>query len=126
MDNTDDVIDSRDVIERAAELAARWVGSQNHPKDGCEPLSDEEREELDSLSDLIDAGKDYAPDWEYGATLIRDSYFKDYAMELAEDIGALNTEAGWPAQYIDWDRASEALQQDCTSIDFDGITYWVR
>lgn len=28
--------------------------------------------------------------------------------------------------YIDWKRAAEALQSDYTSVEFDGVTYWVR
>jgi len=68
----------------------------------------------------------YCPDWTYGEVLINDSHFEDYARELAEDIGAINPDAGWPNGYIDWERAAEALLIDYTSIEFDGETYWTR
>lgn len=63
---------------------------------------------------------------EDGVTLIRDSYFESYARELAEDIGAIKSDLGWPYDYIDWERAADALKQDYSSIDFDGVEYWVR
>lgn len=119
--NTDDVIDSRDVIARIEEL---------HDIATDESLSRNERtdanNELEVLQALADQASDYASDWEFGETLIRDSYFRDYAMELAEEIGAINPDAGWPANCIDWGQAARELQMDYTSVDFDGVTYWVR
>lgn len=32
----------------------------------------------------------------------------------------------WPFTCIDWDKAAQELQMDYTSVEFDGITYWVR
>lgn len=98
-----------------------WVSFQG-PNAG---LDDEEAEELTNLEDLAKQAEGYG-DWEYGETLIRDSYFAEYAEELAEDIGAINKSAAWPLTYIDWDAAAEALKQDYTSIEFDGVTYWMR
>ncbi len=62
----------------------------------------------------------------HGATAIRDSYFKEYAEQLADDIGAIDSNAGWPLSCIDWDQAARELQQDYSTFDFDGVTYWVR
>lgn len=64
--------------------------------------------------------------WTYGVTLIRDSYFEDYAQQMAEDIGAINRDATWPLNHIDWEAAAEALKGDYTSAEFDGVTYWAR
>jgi len=67
--------------------------------------------------------------WEgawYPVTLIRDSYFENYAQELADGIGAINSDARWPNNCIDWARAARELQADYTSVDFDGETYWCR
>lgn len=114
IDNKDDVIDSRDVIARLEYL-----------RDG-DGLTDDEKRELDALIKLDEEGRDYAPDWEYGATLIRDSYFTDYAMQLAEDIGAIKADAQWPYNFIDWTMAAHELRIDYTSVDFGGVTYWVR
>jgi hypothetical protein len=58
--------------------------------------------------------------------MIRDSYFKEYAQEFAEDIGAINKNASWPNTCIDWDQAARELQMDYTSVNFDGVTYWIR
>lgn len=122
--NYDDVIDSRDVIERAEELAAQYT---DHANGGdSEALTDEESIELDRLSALIVQGEDYAEDWQYGATLIRDSYFMTYAQELAEECDLINPNAAWPANCIDWERAAWELRMDYTSIEFDGVTYLVR
>lgn len=114
IDNTADTIDSREVIARIEFLLNE------------EDISPEEEEELTALQSLQAEVSDYAADWQYGETLIRDSYFEDYARELAEDIGAIDPDAGWPNSYIDWERAAEALQMDYTSVEFDGVTYWIR
>jgi pyruvate/2-oxoglutarate dehydrogenase complex dihydrolipoamide acyltransferase (E2) component len=99
-----------------------WIG--NTENEGFE--SAEEQAEHRALKALADEASGYAADWEYGETLIRDSYFKEYAQELADDIGAINRDATWPNDCIDWDRAARELQMDYTSVDFAGVTYWVR
>lgn len=102
------------------------------PSGRC-PVEDEheDRAELKRLTDLLseceDNGGDeqWRGDW-YPVTLIRETYFKDYAQELAEDVGAIDPKASWPLSYIDWDAAAEALQMDYTAVEFDGVTYWTR
>lgn len=115
--NFDDVIDSRDVIEAIEELATLVADGE---------ASEEEIEELETLRALAKQGEDYAPDWSYGETLIRDSYFQTYAQEMAEDLGAVDPNAAWPHNCIDWERAARELQMDYSAIEFDGVTYWVR
>lgn len=110
----DDIIDSRDVIERIAEL------------ESLEYKTIEQHEELASLQALAKEAEGYAADWKHGEALIRDSYFKAYAMELAEDCGMIKPDAQWPNSCIDWDQAARELQMDYTSVEFDGVTYWVR
>jgi hypothetical protein len=46
--------------------------------------------------------------------------------ELAEDIGAIDRNASWPATYIDWEAAADSLKADYSSIDFNGEDYWIR
>jgi len=91
--------------------------------DGLDP---EEAEELAALKALVEQASGYAADWEHGETLIRDSYFETYAQELAEDIGAINSEATWPNNCIDWEQAARELRMDYTSVSFDGVDYWIR
>lgn len=142
VDNTTDVIDSRDVIARLealeVELDDAWSGqcertegddfsawvlemAENH-----EGTLQDAAIEYRALYALAAHGEDYSPDWQHGATLVRDSYFREYAMDLAEDIGAVNSEASWPNNCIDWDQAARELRMDYTAVEFDGVTYWVR
>ena len=113
--NSEDVIDSRDVIERIEYLEADE-----------EELDEYDKDELAKLRALAEEGEDYAADWKYGEQLIRATYFEEYARQLAEDIGAVNSEADWPNNCIDWEQAASELEMDYTSIDFDGVDYWIR
>lgn len=115
MDNTEDIIDSRDVIALIDELEA-----------GGDDLDEDEREELRVLSELADDGTTNVTDWPYGEALIRDSYFEEYARQLAEDIGAVDPAAAWPLNHVDWQAAADELKADYTELDFDGVTYWAR
>lgn len=152
-DNFDDVIDSRDVIARIEELEGErealddafttayedWQAiprgddgdaeahaAQIRAERDLNNWDDEYADELRILKALADEASGYAADWQHGETLIRDSYFKDYAQELAEDIGAIDNNASWPLTCIDWDQAARELRMDYSAVDFDGITYWIR
>jgi antirestriction protein len=114
IDKHDDIIDSLDVIERIEELRAD------------DSRTDDDNAELKALEALQEEAEGYCPDWRYGATLIRDSYFVTYAQELADVIGAIPRDAGWPCTCIDWEQAARELRMDYTAVEFDGITYWVR
>ncbi len=114
--NTDDIIDSRDVIARIEELET--------DSDELEAIGGPE--ELIALKALAEEGADYGADWQYGEALIRDSYFKEYAQDLADDCGMIDTAATWPGNCIDWDRAVDELKMDYTLIAFDGVDYWIR
>jgi len=117
--NDDDTIDSRDVIARIEELA-----SELRDED-C--LSKEDGEELRTLRALAEEAEGYAADWHHGETLIRDSHFKDYAQELAESTGDVDfSKLTWPLTCIDWEQAARELKMDYTSVEFDGVTYWIR
>lgn len=119
--NSNDIIDSRDVIERIAGLEEMLC-----PAEESDGTDNDERAELAALVALRDDAESYAPDWEYGATLIRDSYFEDYAEELARDCGMIEDAATWPNNCINWEEAARLLKQDYTEVDFDGVSYWVR
>lgn len=123
VNNSEDVLDSRDVIDRRDELQEERdaLGLDN-----IETLSawdEENAAELAALNAFIAQGSD---EWEYGEALVRDSYFIAYAQDFAEDIGAIDADAGWPARCIDWERAARELRMDYTSAEFDGVTYWFR
>lgn len=121
INNLADVIDSRDIIARIEEL-----GEKEYTADEPTMYREEDEKELAMLKELAKQGEDYADDWEFGALLIRESYFEDYARELAEDIGAIPDYMKWPCNCIDWEQASRELQIDYTVLDFDGVTYFIR
>ena len=112
--NGEDIIDSREVIARID-----YLSDEDYER------NEDEDAELVALKALADEASS-APDWEYGETLIRDSYFVTYAQELADDIGAVDANASWPMSHIDWEGAARDLRMDYTSVDFDGVTYWIR
>ena len=113
VDNSMDVIDSRSVIEYFRDLNAHDHGT------------DEEREEYEMLRRLVEQGKTLE-EWKYGVSLIRDSYFTEYAEECAYDAGAIDRNPQWPLDCIDWKQAARVFRMDFTSLDFGGVTYWAR
>lgn len=124
--NTDDIIDVRDVIARVGELE----GLRDDPDEEFDYGADEGQQLL-TLTELLDdlrgkgGDEEWRGDW-YPATLIRDDYFADYARQLAEDIGAINGEADWPNNHIDWEGAARELRIDYTTTEFDGEMFWYR
>jgi hypothetical protein len=88
-------------------------------------MDGDEKAELAALKALAKEAEG-SPDWTYGETLIRDSYFVNYAQELADDCGMLDKDNRWPYTCIDWDHAAKELQYDYIAVDFDGVDYWIR
>jgi len=144
-----DTLDSRDIEGRVEylegeiaiddetreELVERSAGYTSDDLENAELptpyLDDDERaeliEELTKLKEFTAYSSGYSGDWRFGTTLIADDYFVDYAKEYAEDIGAIDEEARWPANHIDWDAAADDLRTDFTAVeDPDGNTWWVR
>ena len=137
--SADDVIDLRDVTERIEALEAEWEDATGDTfadytlseDDLAVGLGAEAAREFallrDLLTELCDSGGDHQwrGDW-YPGSMVRDSYFTDYARELAEDIGAIDRNAAWPLRCIDWDEAADQLKVDYSTVDFDGVTYWYQ
>lgn len=139
IDNSQDILDSRDIIARIEELEEYrndlfeekgWTVGEIQPTengDWLEWVHSEECTELSLLLDLQDELEGYCDDWRYGVTLIRDSYWPDYAEELCKDLGYLQNDLpDFIKDNIDWEKVAEDLQVDYTSADFDGVTYWAR
>ena len=116
IDNHQDILDSRDIIERIHELENALE---------TEPM-DDDKVELAELNALADQAKGYSEDWCYGTQLIRDTYFTEYAIEFADAIEAIPNDTRWPMTCIDWDQAASDLQMDYAAVYFDGVTYWVH
>jgi hypothetical protein len=151
IDNYQDIIDSRDVEQRIAELhpfkvvenditieefategeAAEFIEGKPEAGDtGFLPVTEivvdeDEAEELRLLTELRDDVN--SSEWDDGLVLIRDSFFEDYAREMAEDLyGKQLGEATWPFTSIDWEQAADELMVDYISVLFDGVTYYFR
>ena len=117
--NTQDVIDSRDVIERIEELEILIAG---------ESKSDdflEYTDEYDKLVSLKEECEQYSSEWKYGIALIHESYFEYYVQDLLSDIGVLPREIPWYI-VIDWKKTADNIKIDYTDVDFDGETYYIR
>jgi len=154
IDNSMDVIDSRDIIARIDELESEQTDLQDSLDEAEEELesldedatnqermerenaareaegalktfNDDYGEELKALKSIADECEGYG-DWSCGEILINEEHFEDYARELAEDIGAIPKDSKWPCTCIDWEQAAEELKADYTSVDFNGTTYYMR
>lgn len=133
--NSEDVIDSRDIIERIEylederenlEIEDSERGNMDNPI-WKEWEESDEAAELKALLSLQDELEGYCDDWSYGVTLIRDSYFTEYTEELCKEIGDIPSNLPWYiADHIDWQGVAEDLKVDYTSAEFDGVTYWAR
>lgn len=135
--HTDDVIDSRDIIERIAEL-------ENILRDEYEELPknefgltipfdewvdvilfehDTEGYEYKILVALAEECEQYTSDWEHGEALIHESYFEQYMDEMISDCYEI------PKGLPFWIRIEydyDALKMDYTEVTFNGETYFIR
>jgi len=129
-----EVMDTRDLITVADEIRTALDDYAEGDELSLEALPanengspDDTEQEARAILAAIDGIEDVGiPDWQYGEALIREDYMEDYARELAEDIGAVNADAAWPASHIDWKSATEALLQDYIEVDYRGTTYYAR
>lgn len=133
VDLSADVIDVRDIIARVLELRdeREEYNEKMGSPDAWDGVPDGEPEELamleDILSELAGYGGDeeFEGDW-YPITLIAESYFQEYAQDLAEECGMVDTSARWPMTCIDWEQAARELQMDYSNILIHDSTYWYR
>ena len=135
-DNTNDVIDSRDVIARIEELENEQAELLQQLSDGeiteadMIAFDEDKGNELDALRELA-AEAESSPDWIHGETLIRASYFVQYITELIDDCYDLPkelTSGQWPYRHItiDFEAAAKEAEQDYISVDFAGVEYLIR
>lgn len=137
-ESAEELEEAADALELLSsyEAGAEWgqtIGQFHYwlSYEGLAGLDDDETEELETLEGLLSDLKGYGGDeqWEgswYPVMLIRESYFQEYAQELADDIGAIPKDAGWPCTCIDWEQAARELRMDYSSVEYDGVTYLYR
>lgn len=149
IDNTQDIIDSCDIINRIEELEsilsdAHQENEENHNLTLEEYIiavhADqspahahqywEEAEELLKLRKVAEQAEGYG-DWDYGEQLIREDHFTAYIEGLIDDCYEMPEQMNsgeWPYRHItiDYEAAAEEAKSDYTEIDFDGVTYLMR
>ena len=131
LDNTQDVIDSRDVIARIDELRDEIASSEGDEFDGSkvggpdDPVDAELRDELAALEALEALAEGYSEDWRHDAALIRESYFAEYCRELVRDIDGLPRDLPDYIE-IDWEKTADNLRVDYSEVDYGGVAYLIR
>lgn len=133
VDLSADVIDVRDIIARVLELRDERdaYNEEMGSPDAWDGVPDGEPEELAMLEGILSELAGYGGDKEfdgdlYPVVLIADSYFQEYTQNLAEECGMVDTNARWPMNCIDWEKAAWELQMDYSNILIHGATYWYR
>lgn len=107
-------------IEAPVEQGGYYATAYDALKDWLE----EYKEELDALNQLEN---EIGREWTHGETLIPEDEFENYARDFAEDIhGNAVRDASWPFDCIDWAQAAEDLQQDFSTVEYQGDTYFFR
>ena len=146
IDLTSDIIDVRDIIERFEELETTRENLReefdNMPENAgvdfdrwvCDMTggawSREEQDECAQLTAILDelagSGGDekWRGDW-YPITLIRESYFTEYAREILEDCGTIPRDLpSWV--HIDWEATAEEVKVDYSYISIGKMDYFYR
>ena len=129
--------DLRDIVEQGREFLETWQDESADVED-----REEAKAALEDLAELASqlgyAGAAGTVAYYSGTLESLESYaknepsligaddFEDYARELAEDIGAIDSDAGWPARCIDWKQAADELKADFNEVDFDGESWLIR
>ncbi len=140
IDNKQDVLDVRDIIERFKELESMFDDAMEDIPDNERGNKDnarwvkweesEEAEEFKTLSELLDELKgnggdeQFRGDW-YPIALIRESYFTDYIEDELKDCGYIPKDLpSWID--INWESTAENCKVDYSELEFDGVTYYYR
>lgn len=153
IDNNQETIDSRDLIDRAYDLIDTYIQAFNEQQkiedgDEAEELeredalhndlflawliaaNDDERSELAALIKVWRECENLS-DWTHGEQLIRRSYFVDYITQLIDDCYELPkelTSGNWPYRHIriDYEAAADEAEYDYMTVDFNGVDYLIR
>jgi uncharacterized protein with von Willebrand factor type A (vWA) domain len=125
------VIDSRELLEELRDLLddPRYDYNDEPDTDVLAELSEDDQERVEALREVLNDLPEETTDnsrSSWGCTLIHEDYFEEHARELAEELGAIDPDASWPLNCIDWEYAAEQLKHDYTIVEFDGDTFYVR
>lgn len=132
---TDDVLDSRDVINRIDELSDEityltealddedYTDEEN--RRWSEDRLQENEKELKILQDFANECEDYSSDWKHGAQLINENYFVTYARDFVEECyGEGGEMPSWVE--IDWEETADNMRIDYAEIQYEDEVYLIR
>ena len=109
--NSDDVIDSRDILDYI------WEHEDN----------EDFKEEVEALQKVVDEYcNEYdegLKDLEFGVFFIKDDYFEDYMWDYFLEFNQVDEALEC---YIDIESFARDQQNDYDWVDFDGEQYWYR
>ena len=96
-----------------------------------EMLDESELEEWKTIKTVFIDQFSTNSEWGYGMVFLRDSYMdEDWAENQCKDLGYFGTVKNELPSFIynniNWQGILEDLQQDYTTVDFDGVDYWYR
>jgi regulator of replication initiation timing len=115
----DAVSDNDDLSDEASE------DLQSKLDDAKRDLNEWENDNLDemnTLKEVNEQGKQCTSDWSHGETLINQDYWEDYTREFAS--GAIGNNSDWIV--IDWEATAENLRADYNEIDYNGSVFYIR
>ena len=109
--NSDDVIDSRDILD----YIEKYKNDKNF------------EDEVKALQSIVkqygDVYSDGIRDLEFGVFFIRDSYFEDYMWDYFLEVNQIDEALEC---YIDIKAFALDQQYNYDTVDFDGIEYWYQ
>jgi len=109
-----ETLDTRD-------LATELEDFDSDLEDG-EELDAEDIERAAAIRELLEEVDPHGD----GEQLIPEDAFEEHARDVADEIGAIDSDAGWPLNCIDWIQAASDLQTDYSVVTFDGTDYYYR
>jgi len=134
------VFDSRDLIKYLEELETEanelWEDYEDNNPEGAEETDQNTWlkethprtfEHLENVRDFCSELEDCCPDFNYGATIIENDYFQEYAKELVKDIGDLPADLpGYIEHNIDWEGVADDIARDYTIVSYENNDYYIR
>ena len=106
--NTDDVIDSRDILNYIEEHSETYEEVQDLQK---------------IINQYCDAYKEGLEDLRFGVFFIKDDYFEDYMWDYFLECNQVDEALEC---YIDIEAFARDQQYEYDWVDFDGEQYWYR
>ena len=137
-----DIIDTRDLIEKRDELKQSILDSFletfEHYEDRTECFEDilfeeeeiqswkedweDELEQIEEINKIEDA---IGSEFDYGCTLVSEDYWEEYVEDLLKDCGYISKDLpSWIE--IDWGATANNVKVDYTEVEYQGQTYYGR